>query len=352
MTHRTISLSQMMTVLFLALFPLGTEWLVTLLAPAGAAAWLCPLGAGAAAILLAILVSRRGMRDPLDGFGPRAARVWAGVFLVWGLILTTAQAVRVGSRLAESLRATPILLTAAVLLLAGWMAAGGLPAFARACGIFALAVGGGFLFICLFGIFRLKWDQVLLWESAELAQTPEGILTTAGVLAVGCFALFMIKDVQEEPGAKRRVFFRLGGLSLLLAAALVLVLGRFGAALAGKIHRPFFQMVSGLGFEGAFQRLEELVSALWVLGDVALLGFLLLAMERLAVRMTGKAGGHETWWLTLLVLLLSLPTVFWNRVLAGEVLLWGSLAAGVLMTLFSALSEKKEKTLKKSEKRG
>ena len=68
--------------------------------------------------------------------------------------------------------------------------------------------------------------------------------------------------------------------------------------------------------------------------------------------MTGKAGGHGTWWLTLLVLLLSLPTVFWNRVLAGEVLLWGSLAAGVLMTLFSALSEKKEKTLKKSEKRG
>ena len=144
----------------------------------------------------------------------------------------------------------------------------------------------------------------------------------------------------------------MGGLSLLLAAALMLVLGRFGAELAGKIHRPFFQMVSGLGFEGAFQRLEELVSALWVLGDVALLGFLLLAMERLAVRMTGKAGGHGTWWLTLLILLLGLPTVFWNRVLGGGVLLWGSLAAGVLMTLLSALSPRKEKTLKKLKKRG
>lgn len=352
MTHRTISLKQMMTVLFLALFPLGTERLVSLLAPAGAAAWLCPLGAGIAVILLAIPVSRQGMRDPLDGFGPRAARVWAGLFLVWGLILTTAQAARVGSRLAESLRATPILLTAAILLLAGWMAAGGLPAFARACEIFTLAIGGGFLFICLFGVFRLEWDQVLLWEPAELAQTPEGVLTAAGVLAVGCFALFMIKDVQEEPGVKRQVLFRLGSLSLLLAAAMALVQGRFGSALAGKIRRPFFQMVSGLGFEGAFQRLEELVSALWVLGDAALLGFLLLAMERLAARMTGKTGGHGIWWLTLLVFLLSLPTVFWNRVLAGPVLLQGSLAVGVLMALFSALSKKKEKTLKKSKKRG
>mgnify|MGYP004722916381 CR=1 FL=1 len=343
MTDRTISLSQLLTVLFLALFPLGSEWLVELLAPAGAAAWLCPLAAGAVLIPLARLVSRRGMRDPLDGFGPRAARVWAGAFLVWGLLLTTAQAVRVGSRLAGSLRATPVLLTAAVLLLAGWMVAGGLPAFARACEIFALAVGGGFLFLCLFGVFRLEWKQVLLWEPGALAQTPAGALTSAGVLAVGCFALFMIGEVRAETSPGRQVLLRLGGLSLLLSAVLVLVLGRFGAALAGRLQRPFFQMVSGLGFEGAFQRLEELVSALWVLGDVALLGFLLLAMERLVVRVRGKAGGHETWWLTALVFLLSLPTAAWTHLLAETGLLWGSLVAGVAMTLLSARSAKRRK---------
>lgn len=347
MTDRTISLSQMMTVLFLALFPLGTEWLVGLLAPAGSAAWVCPLAAGMVVLLLVVLVSRRGIGDPLDRFGPRAARVWAGLFLVWGLILTAAQAVRVGSRLSDSLRASPVLLTAAVLLLSGWIAAGGLPAFARASQIFSLAVGGGFLFICLFGVLRLEWDQVLLWEPGELAQVPSGIATVAGVLAVGCFALLIKKNVKPEPGARRKVVFRLGRLFLLLAAAMVLILGRFGPVLAGRINRPFFQMVSGLGFEGAFQRLEELVSALWVLGDVALLGFLLLCMERLAVRVTGKAGGHEVWWLTLLVFLMSLPTVFWNRVLEGEILLWGTLAAGVLLTLFSALSREGERTSKK-----
>lgn len=352
MTQRTITLSQLTGVLFLSLFPLGTEWLVDLLAPAGSAAWLCPLLAGAVVLLTAIPLSRWGLGDPLDAFGPRGARLWAGLFLIWGLILTAAQAARVGSRLADSLRASPPLLTAAVLLLAGWMAAGGLPAFARACKIFTLAVGSGFFLILLFGLFRLEWDGVLLWEPWELARVPGGAFAAAGVLAVGCFALFLRREVEPEPGGGRWAHFCLVGLFLLLAAALVLILGRFGPALAGRIDRPFFQMVSGLGFEGAFQRLEELVSALWVLGDVALLGFLLLCMEKLAHRMTGKTGEHTVWWLALPALLLSLPTVFWSRVLEGPVLLWGTLAAGGLITLFSALSEKKEKTLKKFEKRG
>ena len=40
MTDRTISLRQLMTVLFLALFPLGTEQLPGRLSAVGAAAWL------------------------------------------------------------------------------------------------------------------------------------------------------------------------------------------------------------------------------------------------------------------------------------------------------------------------
>ncbi|MFQ9411673.1 MAG: hypothetical protein ACLR1T_12290 [Evtepia gabavorous] len=47
MKDRTISLRQLMTVLFLALFPLGTEQLPGRLSAVGAAAWLCPILAGA-----------------------------------------------------------------------------------------------------------------------------------------------------------------------------------------------------------------------------------------------------------------------------------------------------------------
>ena len=59
-----------------------------------------------------------------------------------------------------------------------------------------------------------------------------------------------------------------------------------------RSDRPFLQMVSGLGFEGAFQRLEELVSALWVLGDVALLGLLLLCLGRLLAWLLDLPGGE------------------------------------------------------------
>lgn len=53
MTDRTISLRQMLAVVFLALFPLGTEVLFSRLSPAGAAGWLSLLAAGVVALLLA-----------------------------------------------------------------------------------------------------------------------------------------------------------------------------------------------------------------------------------------------------------------------------------------------------------
>ena len=44
---------------------------------------------------------------------------------------------------------------------------------------------------------------------------------------------------------------RLALLFALLAGAVLLVLGQLGSALAAQVDRPFLQMVSGLGFEGA-----------------------------------------------------------------------------------------------------
>ena len=52
MKDRTISLRQLMTALFLALFPLGTEQLPGRLSAVGAAAGLCPLLAGGIAVAL------------------------------------------------------------------------------------------------------------------------------------------------------------------------------------------------------------------------------------------------------------------------------------------------------------
>ena len=71
MKDRTISLRQLMTVLFLALFPLGTEQLPGRLSAVGAAAWLCPILAGGIAVALVALLGRSPVlgQGDLDGTG-------------------------------------------------------------------------------------------------------------------------------------------------------------------------------------------------------------------------------------------------------------------------------------------
>lgn len=355
MSDRKISLGQGLTLLFLALFPLGTEGIPACLWQVGAAAWLCPLLAGGVVVAAAALLSRRPVLGRGD-LGEQIARRWgrgtgrvlAALFFLWGLYVTSAHGARIGGRLSDSLRASPVLLTAVVLVLAGWLAAGGVPAFARACEIFVLAVGFGFGLILLFGAFRLEWNQVLLWDWGELARVPRGAASTIGVLAVGGYLLFLLGDIRPEQRSRRRVLLRLGTLFVLLAGAMVLVLGRLGAPLAAEIDAPFFQMVSGLGFEGAFQRLEGLVSALWVLGDVVLVGLLLLCLGRLLAQVTGRREDRRLGWITAgLAFLGSLNGAYWNKVLAGPVLPVGNLVAlGVLVVCLVGVREKKEKIKK------
>lgn len=300
----------------LALFTLGTETLPDRLSAAGSGAWLCPLAAGAAgwlALRLLVPLARRLPHRP----GPDRG-LWA-LFLAWGLVVTAAQANRVGLRLSEDLRGSPLLLTAVLLALSAWMASGGLEALGRACRIFTLAVGLAFGCIVLFALGGLRWDWLVLFAGPDLAAVPRGAGVTAGTLSVGLFALVL----GEEDGTGEEKVLRRGFLLLpLLALATLLVTGRLGPALAASIHRPFFQMVSGLGFQGAFQRLEELVSALWLLGDLALLALLLLCLGRLTARvLPGREGKAAVWVLAGLALVLAgsqpVPWPGWRAELAA-----------------------------------
>lgn len=351
MNHRedtALTLHQLLAVLFLILFPLGTQRLFVYLIGVGGAAWLCPLLAGAVALGLVFLLGRRQLGDPLAFSAQTSRRVWAGLFLLWGLIWTAAHSVRIGSQLSDVLGVGREALTAGTLLLAVWMATGGLVAFARAGEVFALAIGAGFALILLGGIFRLRWDALLLWDQSALCQVPGGGLAVLGTLAVGSWALLFCREIRPEPGAVGRVGRWVGLLGLLLSGALLLVLGRFGPALTRMIDRPFFQMVSGLGLEGAFQRLEALVSALWFLGDASLLAFLLLVCRRLLHHLTGRAESRKQLWaLAVTVLLLSLPVPIWNDVLSGWTLPLGSLLVGLLLLGFSIKNGKPEKKSKK-----
>ena len=319
-------------IVFLGLLTLGTETLPDRLSDAGGAAWLCPLLAGAAVLFPVWLLTRRFPSGSVPRGGrrrhPAAVRGAAALLLLWGLAAAAEQACLVGLRLSEDLRSSPLLVTAALLALAAWMASGGLAALDRACRIFAMAVGLTFFLVVLFGLPGLRWDWIVLWQDGVLRALPRGTAVTAETLSVGLYGLVLLEDAEED----RRGPVRLAALFLLLAVSTLLVNGRLGPGLAGRIERSFFQMVSGLGFQGAFQRLEELVSALWLLGDLTLLALLLLALRRLLSRAAGRRETTAMVWVTAgAVLALVLCRTLRGSGLGPAAAGAGSLAAGAML---------------------
>ncbi len=269
-----------------------------------------------------------------------------------GALPGAAHAERIGDRLSDSLRAAPVLLTAAVLLLAGWMAAGGLPAFARACEVFLLAVGAGFVLILLFGIFRLDWSLTLLWTREELAQVPAGALSTAGDHGGRGYALFLLGGCAAG-GRGARMGCPPAGPAVCPAGG-----GRcswfwvsWAAPWRSRWTGPSckWSPAWGLrGFPAAGGAGLRPVGA----GDVALLGLLLLCLGRpLAWLLDRPVGKGKSWPLTGAVFLLGLPAALGDHPLAGTWVSFGNLAVVGLLVL-TLLGTGEEKKLEKSEKKG
>lgn len=105
-------------------------------------------------------------------------------------------------------------------------------------------------------------------------------------------------------------------------------------------------MVAGLGLSGAFQRLEALLSALWMLGDIALLGLILFSMKRLFFGFTKQEAPK---WIVWALIGVGITAFFGGELLAGQegllqisqetLLPMGSLLAGGLIFLLFFLGK-------------
>lgn len=300
MKNKNISMRQMMSIVFIGLLALGAE-----VAPgsgnAGAAAWLGPILALIPLILLLILAFCKKGDAPRQDLGqalcqtlPKGVgRGLCALFLLWGLFLLVINAARCARRLTVA-EGTPEFFSMVVLALAVWVAARSLPAFARSCEIFYLAMCVGVVTVVVLAAMQLRPEYVILFEKSELSQLPRTTLSVLGVSSVGLYALFLAGDVTKRPGDRGQVLRWSSLLLLTLAVLMLAILGSFGAPLVTVMERPFLQMVAGLGLDGAFQRLESLISALWMLGDIALLGLLLFAVKRLAAVVLARK--ESMWW--------------------------------------------------------
>ncbi len=287
MKRDQISRTQLMALLWAGVMAPAAQLLPGLLLPrAGRGAWLAVALAAPLVLAAGWMWGRLAGRDGpageicrLIGRGP--GRVLLFIYMVWGELMLTVRLRACAQRLLASGNRDGALwffvLALAALLL--WMGRGKLAAFARAGQMFlaALLTAAGV-------VLALSWIQArperlfpLWWNDAVpvLLAALEG----TGVLGWGLFAAFLLGRVRPAKGTGWHwLAWGLGG-TLLLAGAQMIILGNLGAELAARLDNPFFTLAKSVGVEGAFQRVESLVSALWTFADLAMGGVLIFALR-------------------------------------------------------------------------
>lgn len=279
----------------------------------GQGGWLAPL-----VVLPALLLLTRGWgclarrKDRMDG---AAGRLLTIIYIMWALALACARLRLSGQRLQfTAQRETRLGFFLPILAaVAAWLAWGKADAFIRAAAVFGRVltlVLGAVLGLTLF---QMRPENLFPLWTEDLLPVLKAAVPTLGVLCYGVYGVFLWDGVQAE-GVKRRV----SGGCVILALLLLSVLGNMGAELATALEDPFLTLSKHVGVEGAFQRVEGLVSALWLLGDLALLGLLLWACRRMMCSLAPRWKGR---WVTAVgaaVVLLGSGVVFQDAILAQQ----------------------------------
>ena len=222
-----------------------------------------------------------------------------------------------------------------------WMARGKLSAFARA-GQFFLAV----LLIVAAAVLLLSLPQtegehlLPIWWG-DLPNAARSALPVLGVLGYGVFAAFLTGDLETaRPGRNWWVLWSTGGCAL-LALSQAVVIGNLGPALAGQLDSPFFALAKSVGVEGAFQRVESIVAAVWTFADLTLMGLLTFAIWRAAAGVNPRLRQKPAVTAVVLIAAVLGIAAFPDGISAEEagrgIALWGNLMAGVVLPVLVLL---------------
>lgn len=289
-----ISMRQMLTLLFAALLSPAVRVLPVRAAEmAGRGGWFSALAA--LPVLLALcgalfsLFRNAEEGDGLTQIFEKTLGRWLGrlvtlLYLLWGLGLLCANARLFGLRfLSTSYRNAPLPLFIFVLLaLALWLAGKKLPVLARAGQIFYLALAVSFGFVLILGAFRVEPKNVLPVWGEDIPGILQSALPALAVLGYVIYGGFLGGSVARGEKNCRKTLKWAAVFCLVLTAMQWVCLGSFGPGLTVRMDSPFFMMVKGVGVEGAFERVESVLIALWVLSDLALLALLLLSCSTMA----------------------------------------------------------------------
>lgn len=191
------------------------------------------------------------------------------LYAAWGVVLAaqalrgTAQRLWYASGGEGDFRLLFVLLAPPLL----WMGWGKAAPFFRAAELLWLGTAAAVGAILLLGLPRVDWR----WSAGPLGDWRQSLAAGAAVFGAGLFTLPHLYKVKREPGGRARGLAWLGSLGIVSAALALLTAGLLSPETAARLNGPFF---AAAGLLGDSARLEGLVSALWLLPDLTLVGLL------------------------------------------------------------------------------
>ena len=302
MKQDKISQTQLCALLWAGLMAPAAELLPAVTLPAaGRGAWLSALAAAPVFLLYGWMLAKvsrstGGLAGAIrQGLGPVLGRLVLLVCLIWGEVLLALRLRLCAQRLIASGERDGSMwffLPAAALLVL-WMARGKLSAFARAGQVFLAVLLTAAGVVLALSLFQTRPEHLLpLWKG-DVIPVLWSALPLLGILGYGLFAAFLLGDMEPAPQGRRDCVLWGGGGCLLLGLEQAVVIGNLGPELAGRLTSPFFALAKSVGVDGAFQRVESMIAALWTFADLVLLGVLAFgvwkAAEALLPRVRQKA---------------------------------------------------------------
>ena len=296
---------QAAAICFVSLLPPATRLLPGLCAGlSGRAAWLCPLAALPLLLLTAWLFGRLCSRAAGDenlaglirrGLGPRAGGLVLILYALWLAFYAGFSLRSSASRFIYTIYpgAPPWPFIASGLVMGLIAALSRTRALARASELFRWLLLLALVPILLLGILEMDIKSLGRVYLSDVPGVLEGSLPALGT---GAFLIVNIGFLDRGVGCFRRGRF-CAFACLLMALIVAVTVGRFGAELTGQLTYPFFALVRNTSVFGVTERIEALVTALWVFSDFVLFTFSLSAAAGCLALALGAAGGRWTIWL-------------------------------------------------------
>lgn len=342
MEQDRISTRQLGALLWAGLMAPAAELLPAVTLPlAGRAAWLSALAALPVVLLIGWGLSRLDLhRGGLAGTVCREMGPWAGkgvllFYIVWGELLLALRLRLCAQRLltaGERDGSLWFFLPAAAALVL-WMARGKLSAFARAGQVFLAVLLTAAAAVLLLSLPQTKGEHLLPLWWGDLPNAARAAVPVLGVLGYGMFAGFLVGDLEAaRPGRNGWILWSAGGCCL-LALSQAVVIGNLGPALAKRLDDPFFALAKSIGVEGAFQRVESIIAAVWTFADLTLMGLLAFAVWRAAAGVIPRLRQKPAVTTAVLTAVVLGVAAFPDGISAERagrgIALWGNLIAGV-----------------------